>query len=69
MNRIQFVLSLYEKSSEFDELCKTEEGTNKLINTYKGYEFNDDESESFEKKYILILDNAMAIDFNDMLEN
>ena len=69
INIIQFVLNLYEKSSELDELCKTEEGTNKLINTYKGYKFNDDESESFEKKNILILDNDMAIDFNDILEN
>ncbi|SFC47932.1 hypothetical protein [Clostridium uliginosum] len=61
MNIIQTALTLYEKSSEFDEFCKTEQGINKLINIYKAYEFKDNECESFEEIFILVLDNGMAI--------
>jgi len=61
MSTIQTILTLYQKSSDLDELCTTEQGINKLINTYKAYEFNGDECESFEEIFILILDNGMAI--------
>lgn len=63
MCTIQKVLTLYQKSSELDELCKTEQGINKLINTYEAYKFKDDECESFEEIFILVLDNGMAIKF------
>ena len=63
MDIIEDALSLYENSSKFDELCKSDQGVNELINTYKAYKFYKDEIESFEKIYILILDNTMAIDF------
>lgn len=63
MCTIQKVLTLYQKSSELDELCKTEQGINKLIDTYKAYKFKDDECESFEEIFILVLDNGMAIKF------
>jgi len=65
MSTIQAVLTLYQKSSELDELCTTEQGINKLINTYKAYEFKGDECESFEDIFILVLDNGMAIQFNN----
>lgn len=64
LHNIKLALSLYEISREFDELCKSKEGISELINTYKGYRFSDEEIESFEEKYILVLDNKMAIDFN-----
>lgn len=41
----------------------TEEGISKLINTYKAYKFKDDQYESFEEIFILVLDNEMAINF------
>lgn len=63
MDIIEDVLNLYKNSSEFDELCKSNKGVNELINTYKAYKFKNDEIESFEKIYILILDNTMAINF------
>jgi len=61
LSTIQTVLTLYQKSVELDELCTTERGINKLINTYKAYEFNGGECESFEEIFILVLDNGMAI--------
>lgn len=62
---IKKVLDVYEKSSAFEELCKTEEGLNELINTYNAYEFKEDNKiESFKEIIILVLDNKMAIDFN-----
>ncbi|MDR5587075.1 hypothetical protein [Clostridium aquiflavi] len=61
MNIIHKVLTLYENSIEFDELCKTEQGVNELINKYKAYKFKSDELESFEEIFILVLDNGMAI--------
>ena len=42
LSTIHIVLTLYQK---IDELCKTEQGINKLINTYNAYEFNGDECE------------------------
>ena len=61
MSTVRAVLNLYEKSSELDKLCTTEKGINKLIDTYKAYEFMDNECESFEEIFILVLDNGMAI--------
>ena len=60
---LELLKDLYENSSKLDELCKSDQGVNELINTYKAYKFNKYEIESFEKIYILILDNTMAIDF------
>lgn len=68
MCTIQKVLTLYQKSSELDELCKTEQGINKLINTYKAYKFKGDECESFEEIFILVLDNGMAIKSINIIE-
>lgn len=67
MGIIQKALTLYQKSSELDELCKTEQGINKLISTYKAYKFKDDQGESFEEVFILVLDNGMAIKFSSKL--
>ena len=64
LHNIKLTLSLYEISKEFDELCKSKEGISKLISTYKAYKISEDEIESFEEKYILVLDNKMAIDFS-----
>jgi len=61
MYTIQKALTLYQKSIELDELCKTEQGINKLINTYNAYKFKEDQGESFEEVFILVLDNGMAI--------
>lgn len=61
MSIISEALNLYQKSSELDKLCTTEEGIDKLITTYKAYEFMGDECESFEEIFILVLDNGMAI--------
>ncbi|MGG7078204.1 hypothetical protein [Clostridium sardiniense] len=61
---IKLALTLYKISRDLDELCKSKEGTSKLINKYKGYRFNDGEIESFEEKYILVLDNKIAVDFS-----
>ncbi|HEX9027263.1 MAG TPA: hypothetical protein VF839_12470 [Clostridium sp.] len=63
MSTIRTLLTLYQQSSDLDELCTTEQGINTLINTYKAYEFNGDECESFEEIFILVLDNGMAIKF------
>ncbi len=63
MNTINKALTLYEKSSELDEFCKTEQGINELINTYKAYKFKEDELESLEEIFILVLHNGMAIKF------
>lgn len=64
LHNIKLALSLYEISRELDELSKSKEGNNELINTYKAYKISDDEIESFEEKYILVLDNRLAIDFS-----
>lgn len=64
LHNIKLALSLYEISRELDELCRSKEGISKLINIYKGYRISSGEIESFEEKYILVLDNKMAIDFS-----
>ncbi|MEG0307502.1 MAG: hypothetical protein RR636_06130 [Clostridium sp.] len=65
MDTVKRTLTLYEISSEFDELSNMEQGVNKLINTYNGYEFKEYERESFEEIFILVLDNGMAIDISN----
>ncbi|GAA0076570.1 hypothetical protein UT300005_09480 [Clostridium sp. CTA-5] len=67
MDIINKALRVYEKSSELDELCKTEQGTNELINTYKAYRFKNSNIESFEEMFILVLDNEMAVNFKQCL--
>lgn len=64
LHNIKLALRLYEISRELDEFSKSKEGISELINTYKAYKISEDDLESFEEKYILVLDNKMAIDFN-----
>lgn len=64
LHNIKLTLSLYEISRELDKLIKSKEGISELISTYKAYKISEGEIESFEEKYILVLDNKMAIDFS-----
>lgn len=61
---IEIALRIYIKSVELDELAKSQEGNNELIKKYNAYDLNERVIESFREKYILVLDNDMAVEFN-----
>lgn len=62
MDLVDKVLKVYEVSRKLDNLSKTEEGVKILITDYKAYEIKEVLDSEYEK-FILILDNNLAIDF------
>lgn len=63
MESLEIAFKVYHKSDVFESYSETQQGINELDNKYKIYDDIDENRESFDKIYTLVLDNGMAIDF------
>lgn len=64
MSILDLVFNIYDYSAFLDKLAINEESIKILSDTYNAYIFNNI-SISEDKKYILVLDNNLAIDFTE----
>ena len=64
---IKKAIEIYKESEELERLCLTEDGREALINQYNAYDFKEEDFESFDKKFMLVLNDNMVIDFKDEL--
>ncbi|WP_052356687.1 hypothetical protein [Faecalimicrobium dakarense] len=62
METVEKLLKVYESSKELENLSKSEKGIKTLIDGYRAYEIKEVLDCEYEK-FILILDNNLAIDF------